>query len=459
GWFYSLMFTGILGFDEAPYEKVLFQGYVLDAEGEKMSKSLGNVVDPAEQLDEYGADLPRFYQLRLAPPWEQKNYDETEIENEIYRLFSVFWNTKNFLDTHGIETREEEVEGLQPEDRWILSRVNSLKDGAVEKMDDCMFHKFTREIEDFVLEDLSRWYLKKVRERIKAGDKAASWTLRTVIEETNKLIAPFAPYISEKIYQDIEGELDSVHMEDYPSADEEMLDKELEKNMALAREIVEKSQKLRDEEQYNLRWPARRLVVSSDQDIESRLSELEDLIQDMANVRELEYGEVASSHVAEPDYSSLGPKFGQDADEVAGKIEELEHEQIEQLQEVGEIELDGHVVEEEDVEVKSSTSEDISGKGFSAGEIYLDTEMTDEIREESLVNELIRAIQSLRKETGLQVEDEVRLQVEDSELAERYGEKISGRVNISEFTEEVQKHEGKAEFQGTEVGFSFSDPV
>ena len=459
GWFYSLMFTGILGFDEAPYEKVLFQGYVLDAEGEKMSKSLGNVVDPVDQLEEYGADLPRYYSLRVAAPWEQTNYDESEIENEIYRLFSVFWNTKNFLETHGVDSENVGVESLQPEDRWILSRLNSLKDGAEEKMENCEFHRFTREIEEFILDDLSRWYLKKVRERIKAGDEVASWTLRTVIEETNKLIGPFAPFISEKVYQDLEGEEISVHMEDYPVADGDLIDEDLEERMSLAREIVEKAQKLRDERQYNLRWPARRLVISSDQGVENRLNELEEPIRDMANVKTLEYGEVASSKVAEPDYSGLGPKFGSDADEVAEKIEELEHDQIKQLQEIGEIELDGYVIEEDDVEVKSSTSDEISGKSFSQGEIYLDTEMTEEIREESLVNELIRTIQSLRKDTGLEVEDQVRLQVQDMGLAEKYSEKISGRVNISELTEEVQSHEGKANFQGTEVKFSFSDPV
>ena len=459
GWFYSLMFTGILGFDEAPYEKVLFQGYVLDAEGEKMSKSLGNVVDPVDQIERFGADLPRYYSLRVAAPWEQTNYDEDEIQNEIYRLFSVFWNTKNFLETHGEEVERPDEGALEPEDKWILSKLNSLKTGAAEKMDDCVFHEFTREIEDFILDDVSRWYLKKVRERIKNGDEAAVWTLREVITEVNKLLAPFAPYISEKVYQDLEGDQPSVHMEDYPEADENFVDEELEDEMELAREIVEKTQKLRDEEQYNLRWPARRLVISSDEEIQDELSELEHLIKDMANIEELEYGDVASQNVAEPDYSSLGPKFGADADEVASLIEGLEHDQIEQLEDVGEIEVDGHVVEEEDVKVKSSTSEEVSGKSFSRGELYLDTEMTDEIRQKSLVNELIRAIQSKRKDEGLEVEDVVNLHVSDSELVEGYREKILGRVKVKEFVDEEQKHTGKAEFKGTEIEFSFSSPV
>ncbi|NMI88998.1 isoleucine--tRNA ligase [Nanohaloarchaea archaeon] len=459
GWFYSLMFTGILGFDEAPYEKVLFQGYVLDAEGEKMSKSLGNVVDPADQLEKYGADLPRFYQLRLAPPWEQKNYDENEIENEIYRFFSVFWNTKNFLETHGKEVEDQGYDELEPEDRWILSCLNSLERGSVEKMNGCMFHEFTREIEDFILEDFSRWYVKRVRERIKRGDSAAVWTLRKVINEINKLIAPFAPYITESIYNDLDGELESVHMEEYPSVNEEMIDQELEDSMSDVREIVRKAQKLRDEEQYNLRWPVKRLVISSDTQLESSLSDLEYLIKDMANIKALEYGSVSSEYEAKPDYSALGPKFGEDADRVAEKIEELNHDQISQVQDVGEIEVDGYVVEEADMEIMSSTTDDVSGKSFSSGQLYLDTYMTDEIREEALVNELIRAIQSLRKESGLEVEDEVKLHVEDQNLFEKHREKILDRVNVSQFVEEPQRYTGEAEFKQEKIGFSFSEPV
>ena len=189
-----------------------------------------------------------------------------------------------------------------------------------------MFHEFTREIEDFILEDLSRWYVKRVRERIKKGDSAAAWTLRKVINEINKLIAPFAPYITESIYKDLDGKLESVHMEEYPSVNEEMIDQELEDSMSDVREIVRKAQKLRDEEQYNLRWPAKRLVISSDTQLESRLSDLEYLIKDMANVKALEYGSVSSEYEAKPDYSALGPKFGEDADKVARKIEELKHD-------------------------------------------------------------------------------------------------------------------------------------
>ena len=461
GWFYHLMFAGILGFDEAPYEKVLFQGYVLDAEGEKMSKSLGNVVDPVEQVEEFGADLPRFYQLRLAPAWEQKNYDEEEIRNEIYRLFSVYWNTKEFYQTYA-ENGLEEPEELEIEDEWILSRINSINDKAAEKMDECMFHEFTRELEHFILEDLSRWYVKKVRGRLKNGDKAAAWTLGEVLRKTNLLMAPFAPYVTDSVYEDLDGDKVSVHMEAYPETDEEVIDGTLEKYMELAREIVEKSGKIRDENQYNLRWPANRLVISTDEETREGLERLEDLIKDMANVRTIEFGDVASELFAEPDYSSLGPKFGGSAEEVATKIENLEHDQVERLKDVGEIEIDGYDVTLDDIEVKSQTSEDIGGKSFEEGEIYLDLNFTDDIKEEAFANEVIRAVQQKRKDAELEVEDEVELVFwGDTNALENFKERIIDRVNISsiEFEEKDLEHSDEVEFKGMKIGFSFSKPV
>ncbi|MFB6209102.1 MAG: isoleucine--tRNA ligase, partial [Candidatus Nanohaloarchaea archaeon] len=405
GWFYHLMFCGILGFDQSQYEKVLFQGYVLRPDGEKMSKSAGTTIDPQEEMEKYGADLPRFYQLRLAPPWEQKEYDEQEIKNEIYRLFSVYWNTKEFLQTY-----REEVERpgeLEIEDRWILSRVNSINSEASGKMDECYFHELTRQLERFILDDLSRWYVKKVRKRVKNGDQAAIWTLEKVMEKVNLLMAPFTPYITEKIYQEISGEKVSVHAESYPEPDEESIDETLEQMMEHAREIVEKSTKIRDENHYNLRWPARRLVISTSEENEEKLEKFRELISEMANVEKAEFGEVASELSAEPSYPELGPEFGENAEEVAEKIEKLSSDQVEQLENIGELELGDYQIRDEHVEISSETSENLGSKSVEIGEIHLDLHMTPEIEEKAFVAEVLREIQQKRKEAGLEVEDEV----------------------------------------------------
>lgn len=460
GWFYSLMFTGILGFNEAPYEKILYQGYVLRADGEKMSKSAGTTISPQDQLEKFGADLPRFYQLRLAPPWEQKNYDEDEIRNEIYRLFSVYWNTKEFLDTH--DEKVEKPESLEIEDEWILSRINSINDGAAEKMDECYFFELARDLEEFVVQDLSRWYVKKVRGRLRNGDKAAIWTLNQVLTKVTKLMAPFSPHITEKVYQELDSELESVHMEDYPEPVSDRIDEDLEEGMNMAREIVERSTQIRDENQYNLRWPAKRLVISTSEDQKEQLDRFRDLIKEMANVKEVEFGEVASELTAKPDYSNLGPKFGENADDVAGKIEELEHDQIDQLQTTGELELENYQLEPEDVKVNSKTSEDIGSNSFEHGELFLDLQMTEEIEDEALVSEVLRAIQQKRKEAELEVDDEVSLSFSgDIGALEEHGDEVRSRVNLADldFSGESLEYSGSVEFKGRKIGFSFSDPV
>jgi isoleucyl-tRNA synthetase len=460
GWFYHLMFCGILGFDEKPYEKILFQGYVLRSDGEKMSKSAGTTISPDDQIKEFGADIPRFYQLRLAPAWEQKNYDEEEIRNEIYRFFSVLWNTKEFLKSN-YEEVEERPENLRLEDEWIISRVNSVNSGAAEIMDDCHFYKLARDLEDFVVKDLSRWYVKKVRQRIKNGDESAIWTLEYVINKVSKLLAPFSPYTAEKIYQEFGEDEESVHMEEYPEAQEEYIDANLEENMEAAREIVEKSIKIRDENQYNLRWPAQRLVISAEENLEQELEDFKPLIKDMANVKKIEYGEVASELTAEPDYSSLGPKFGENAEEVASLIEELNHDQIEQLQTTGELELQKFQIEEEDIKVESQTSEDIGSKSFDRGQIFLDLQMNEEIEDEAFVAEVIRAIQQARKEAGLEVEDEVEISFEgDTESVEDREDNLRDRMNVSsiDYSGQDLENSGDVEFRDRKIRFSFSGP-
>ncbi|MDY6788475.1 MAG: isoleucine--tRNA ligase [Candidatus Nanohaloarchaea archaeon] len=460
GWFYSLMFCGILGFDEAPYEKILFQGHVLDSEGKKMSKSLGNVIDPVEQLEKFGADLPRFYTLRVAAPWEQTKYDEDEIENEIYRLFTVYWNTKEFFETYGGSVPKPEE--LEPVDMWMLSRLNSVIDKVKELMDNCYFHGVARELEDFMLNDLSRWYLKAVRSRIKSEDQAASWVLKEVIMQTTLLLAPIAPHITEQVYQDLGGKEESVHMERYPDVEQNFMNQDREYAMELVKDIVEKAVKLRDERQYNLRWPAKRMVISAGDEVKFNLTEFKPLIEEMANVKEVEFGEVSSRLVAKPDYSQIGPRFGEQADEVAQAIEELEHDEIEELLEAGEIVVEGFSIEEGDVSVKSETSENIGSKSFEKGEIFLDLHMDEDIRKEAFVAEVIRSVQQKRKEAGLEVEDRVDLSFSgDTGALEEARKKIENRIKVGELDFEGKDlaHSGEVEFKDMKAGFSFSKPV
>ncbi|MFP4045601.1 MAG: isoleucine--tRNA ligase [Candidatus Aenigmatarchaeota archaeon] len=462
GWFYSLLFCGILGFDETPYKKILFQGYVLDADGRKMSKSLGNVVDPVDQLEKFGADLPRYYSLRVAPPWEQTKYDEEEIENEIYRLFSVYWNVKQFFESYEQETGGVKDGDLEVEDRWILSRLNSYVKKAPEMIENGMFHKLTRELEDFIVKDVSRWYVKKIRKRVKRGDRAAISTLREVIMKTNKLLAPFVPHITEKVYLDLEGTKESVHLEDYPKPEEKRIDRDLEEGMEIAREVIENASRIRDENDYNLRWPAKKLIISTEDETKEKLEEMKGLLEEMANVKEVGFGEVTTKMTAKPNYAELGPQFGDKTEEVARLIRELEHEQLEQLKNTGEIEINGYVVEEKHVKIHSETEEGVGEKKFSQGQIYLDLHMTEEIKKEAYTREAIRAIQQKRKEVGLNVEDKVDLAVYGNveplrDFEQLFRERIELR-NL-EFEEREMEYKGELEFEDWKAKFGFSKPV
>lgn len=450
GWFYTTMFCGILGFDKRQYDQVLFQSHVLRADGGKMSKSSGSTIHPDDQVEKYGADLPRFYSLHIAPPWENTKYNENEIENEIFRLFNTYYNTHQFHQTYA-DSDTERSEELAPEDQWILSRLNRMLAEFPGFYDEGKTHRVARSLEDFILDDLSRWYVKKVRGRVKSADDAAQWTLSHVLSRTNKALAPLAPYITEELYR---GEKVSVHAEEFPEADETMVDEELEQRMELAREVVEQAASVRSRNDYNLRWPARRMVLSLEDG--ANLEGLEGLVMEMANVRSVEHGDVAAELSARPDYSSLGPKFGSDADDVAQIIENMDHGTVEKLQREEEVVVEGFDIQPEDVKIESKTDEEFGSADISAGELHLDMTMTEDIRQEALTAELARDIQEARKQEGLKVGDEIDLRLSGD--TDKVNEKeLADKVNASSVNEvETDQKKGESGLKQLQVEFGFS---
>jgi isoleucyl-tRNA synthetase len=450
GWFYTTMFCGILGFDQRQYDQVLFQSHVLRADGGKMSKSSGSTIHPDDQVEKYGADLPRFYSLRVAPPWENTKYNEDEIENEIFRLFNTYYNIHQFHRTYS-NTDTERPEDLESEDRWILSRLNRMLADFPDFYDAGETHRVARGLEDFIIDDLSRWYVKKVRDRVKSGDKAAQWTLSHVLSRTNRALAPLAPYITEELYR---GDMVSVHAEAFPDADEDMIEEDLEERMELAREIVEQAASVRSRNEYNLRWPARRMVLSLENS--ASLGGLENLVREMANVRSVEHGDVAAELSARPDYSSIGPKFGSDADDVAQIIENMDHDTVQKLDRKEEVVVDGFDIQPGDVKIDSNTNEEFGSTDLSAGELHLDMAMTQDIRQEALTAELARDIQEARKQEGLEVDDKVELRL-SGDTDEVNDENLADTVNTSSVTKgEVNQKKGESSLEDLQVEFGFS---
>lgn len=456
-WFYYLMFCNVLAFGEAPSQEVMMHAFVLDEEGRAMSKSLGNVISPQEVIQEVGTDIPRFWILENCPLWENPKIDLEEMQNEGYQLLSVYWNAVQFLRDYGTEELQR-PENLRKEDRWVLSRLEKVLEEAKKRYEDKHFHLFCREWKDFVLNDLSRWYIKLIRDRARNEDEAALWTLRECVKKANLAVAPIIPHITERIYQDLFGQEESVHSSKFPSGEKERRNEDLEGKMKTAKRLVEKINSLREEENIKLRWPVKEIVVSVPDEVEERVKKVKGIVKKMSNAKKLRFGEVETQIVVEPDYSSLGPKFKGDAEKVADLIERMGPERAEMLREKGSLEKEGFSIDSEDVKFSRKTSTFISGKKFEGGEVFLDIERSEELEKEIRVSELLREIQLARKEEGLHVKDKIDLYLDGNrnETLENWIDMIEDRLEVSRVkVGEVKNKKGEFEFDSWEVEFGF----
>jgi isoleucyl-tRNA synthetase len=436
GWFYSQMGASMVSFGKAPYKSVLMHGFTLDTEGKKMSKSLGNVVSPDDVITKYGAESLRFYVLSQNAPWEDLKFSWDEVGN-IHRMVNILWNVYRFplpymiLDKFNPADLEEKLSTLplRIEDRWILSRMQSLIKAVDVAMSEYNLHKATRPISEFILEDLSRWYIQLIRPRTwrEANDPdklAAYYTLYEVLVTITKLIAPFMPHISEEMYQNLVRNInrnapESVHLCEWVKPKENFIDAGLEKKMDIIREIVEASSNARQKLKRKLRWPVKRIVISPKNEIVNEaVASLESVLKEQTNAKEIvmlkqdetweELGvEVLPNHVA------LGPAFKKDAGKVIAELKKADGRKIKKaILETGQYELKAGIITQEMVSFKDLIPAAIAGAGFSQGEVYVDTELTREIESEGYAREVIRRIQDMRKELDLAVEEEINAIVE-----------------------------------------------
>jgi isoleucyl-tRNA synthetase len=459
GWFYSQLGCGVIANDSTPYKKVLMHGFTLDEEGKKMSKSLGNVVEPEEVVELYGADVLRFYLLWGNKPWEDLKFNWDELKN-VNKMFNILWNVYVFSTTYmsidnfdPTEHTEEDLK-LRVEDLWMTSRANSLAMEVTESLDSLHFHKATRAINNFILEDLSRWYIRLIRGRtwIEKDDPdklGAYYTLYNALKILIKTMAPIAPHITEDMYQNLIRSVEtdapeSLHMLDW-SFDKELIDKELESNMEILRKIIEACARARDAARYKLRWPVREIViVSEDKNVLNAAQSLKNVLMEQANTKT-----VVSSNKFEnltvkalPNMKTLGPKLRQDVPKVASKLAEADGDEIiRKLDSEGcfIVEFDDKTIEldVEDIVFETELPENIASSDFDGGNVFIDTELTPEILSEAMSRELIRRIQDMRKDLDLDVEANVEVVLECSQdfkhLIENFTEFISHEVRATNF--------------------------
>ncbi|OKY78566.1 MAG: Isoleucyl-tRNA synthetase [Candidatus Methanohalarchaeum thermophilum] len=437
GWFYSQLGAGTIAFDQIPYKSVLMHGFVLDEDGRKMSKSVGNVVQPGEIIDRFGSDTMRLYLLSACAPWEDLKFSWNECEN-VRRTLNVFWNVYKFACTYMsiddfIPEKEPQnnIDKLKIEDKWILSRLQSLKQDITDYLDNYQIHDATRKISDFILEDLSRWYVRLIRDRtwIESHDQSkltAYETLYEVLKETIILISPFTPFLSEEMYSNLvkgfEDSLESVHMEKFPSYKSNLHNPELEEDMDLTRKIVESASHARQKEEMKLRWPVKEITVSFEQeDKKERIKKLNRILKDQINTKKInllgpkeEFNELVPK--PSPKMEKIGPKFKSNAEKIMQKIKETDGTKLKgNLPHEIEVEGKKYTITDELVEFKKTTPEYISESNFNGGKVYVNIKIDKEIQLEGYAREITRRIQQMRKELNLNIEEDINVFIETND--------------------------------------------
>jgi isoleucyl-tRNA synthetase len=439
GWFYTLHAIGTLVFDKVAYKNVVSNGLVLDKNGQKMSKRLGNAADPFETLAEYGPDATRWYMISNANPWDNLKFDLEGIAEVRRKFFGTLYNTYSFFALYanidGFKYAEAEIPlNERPEiDRWILSELNTLIKVVDDAYADYEPTKAARAISDFVQENLSNWYVRLCRRRFWKGDYAqdkiaAYQTLYTCLITVSKLGAPIAPFFMDKLYRDLtlttqSEKYDSVHLAEFPKSVENFVDKSLESRMQKAQTISSLVLSLRKKEMIKVRQPLQKVMIPVlDDAFKAEIEAVSDLIMAEVNVKEIQLLDDASGILVKqikPNFKALGPRFGKDMGLIAKEIQGFTAAQINQLDKEGtlDIVISGKdiTLSIEDVEI---TSQDIEGwlVANSGGiTVALDITISDELRKEGIARELVNRIQNLRKDSGYDVTDKITVSVEKND--------------------------------------------
>lgn len=433
GWFYSQLGASVVAFGRCPYESVLVHGWALDAEGRAMSKSLGNIVDPLEVGKKYGFDAMRWYLLRASAPWEDLPFNLEGVRNA-HRVMNILWNTLWFSTTYmaldnfdpSKYNMADYMGYMRPEDKWILSRINTVHRNFEGFMETFEIHKGMRELENFILEDLSRMYIKLVRDRTwteeMTDDKIALYlVLNYVFNRLAKVLAPIVPFISEIIYQCFNRHYETVAMEDYPQWDEDLIDSELEVNMNIVDKIIEAGAYARQKAGIKLRWPLHQIIIeSTDTKVINAVEGLKTIIKDQLNTKEVVIARpmeaVDIKLEARPVYSALGPVFKAEAKKVGELIANCEGQYLkESFDKEGKCHLDGYEITPDMVEFHEIIGEDWVYNEFEGGRIFVPKKIPEDLRVEGLAREVIRRVQEMRKDMDLHLEEFINIYLKGHE--------------------------------------------
>ena len=471
GWFFTLHAIATMVFDSVAFKNVISSGLVLDAKGNKMSKHLGNAVNPFEMIDKYGADAVRFYMMTNSEPWDNLKFDPTGVDEVRRKFFGTLYNTYSFFSLYanvdGFCYGESDVPVAErPEiDRWILSVLNTLVKGVKREMDGFDPTRAGRLIDTFVNDDLSNWYVRLNRKRFwgkeMSKDKLSAYqTLYTCLETVAKLLAPFAPFFADRLYTDLTAatgrDSHSVHLAAFPKADDALVDADLEARMAIAQKITSMVLALRRKVNIKVRQPLQAIMIpAASEEQKKHIEAVKDLVMNEVNVKELRFVEGSGVLVKKVkcNFRTMGKKFGKLMKGIAAAMSALGQDQIADLEKSGTVALsvDGNdvVVEAADVEI---ISEDIPGWLVSNEgnlTVALEVELNDELRREGMARELINRIQNLRKENNFEITDRVNVLVSPNADVENAVDSFADYIKGQVLADNIEV----AENDGAEVEF------
>jgi isoleucyl-tRNA synthetase len=464
GWFFTLHAIATMIFDSVAFKNVISTGLVLDAKGNKMSKHVGNVINPFEMIDKYGSDAVRFYMITNSEPWDNLKFDPEGVAEISRKFFGTLYNTYSLfamyanVDDFDPEAPQIPVDQRPEFDRWILSCLNSLVKGVEEEMNGYDPTRAGRLIDKFVDEDLSNWYVRLNKKRFWGKemdeDKLSAYqTLYECLMTVSKLLAPFAPFFADRIYCDMGGQMDSVHLEKFPVANLALVNTDLEQRMEIAQRITTIVLALRRKESLKVKQPLQTLMIPPvDEAQRQAIESVKQIFLQEVNVKDVKFVEGQGILVKKVkcNFRTMGKKFGKLMKGVAAQMDALTQEQIAQLEKDSVITIN---VEGQDLTVEAADvdiiSEDIPG--WLVGNegnltVALDITLTDDLRNEGMARELVNRIQNIRKKSGLEITDRIRVQIEPNEAAtkavEAFGDYIARQVLADEI--KLETNEGQS---------------
>ena len=437
GWFFTLHAISTMLFDSVAYKNVISNGFVLDKNGNKMSKRLGNAVDPFSTIDKYGADATRWYMIANAQPWDNLKFDEGGIIEVQRKFFGTLYNTYSFFALYanidGFEYSENKtpISERTELDRWILSELNSLIKEVELNYETYEPTRVARLIQDFVMDKLSNWHVRLSRRRFWKGEYnsekiAAYQTLYECLETISVLAAPIAPFFMDTLFKDLNNtsnihSVSSVHLADFPKSDSSVINTDLERKMGLAQNVTSLALSLRKKERLRVRQPLQKIMIPIlDEKMKTDIEGVSAIIKSEINVKEIEFlGEDSTvlTKQIKPNFKTLGPKFEKNMKLIAAKIAQFSADNISEIEKNNSYQIaDGIRIELADVEISSA---DIPGFSVATNDgitVALDITLSKDLKEEGLAREFVNRIQILRKEKGFEVTDTIKIEIEKNQV-------------------------------------------